>query len=565
MNTPPQNPPAPAPPDTAMEPAGAPQSLPLGTLLKQAGLIKEPMIEYALKIQKATNERLGAVLLRLRMVTDDEIARVLARQTGLAYDDLDGATSDPTILKQIPYVFAKKTDMLPVAVENERLIIAVGDPFSERAMAQIGRFTHYPVTVHVAPQAKLRRLIDRFYYRLEHPLTAEVEQITLAAREGRNYSTERLVDLVLNTALDLRASDIHISPTETATLVSYRTDGVLHPQYAFHASTHSRIVSTIKVTAGMNIAEQNRPQDGRMTLKFLGDEFDLRISTIPTAHGENMVIRLLATGVGLMSVVGLGFDERQVEAIVRLVEQPYGMILATGPTGSGKSTTLYALLRYIDCIENNVLTVEDPIEFDMPLVHQVAVNEKAGVTFASAIRTFFRQDPDIILVGEIRDEETATLGIRAALTGHLVLSTLHTNDAAGRHRPPRDLGVGMFLLSNSLSGVVAQRLLRRLCSYCKRPVTLTDAERQRFGIKASQAFRAVGCDRCLRTGYLGRVAAGEVLEIDGEIQGLVANGRPAHEIQQAAQRKGMHTIKDSALRLVAAGLTDLAEVGRVVK
>jgi type IV pilus assembly protein PilB len=373
------------------------------------------------------------------------------------------------------------------------------------------------------------------------------------------------VELFLDTAVDLGASDVHFNPTENVTLITYRIDGVLQPQYSLPAVMHNRLISTIKISAGMDIAEQNRPQDGRMTVKYLGEDFDLRISTVPTAYGENMVIRVLSGGVSILSLSDLGFGDDQVAITGRLGREPHGMILATGPTGSGKSTTLYALLRSINCIDRNVMTVEDPIEFDMPMAHQVAVNEKAGITFASAIRTFFRQDPDVILVGEIRDEETATLGIRAALTGHLVLSSLHANDAAGAITRLNDLGVGFFLLSTSLSGIIAQRLVRRLCPYCKRPAATTDEERRRFKLENTQILKAVGCAHCRRTGYLGRLAIGEVLEVDEEMRELIAQGKSSIEINRAAVRKGMRTLKQSALQLVAAGATDLAEVDRVVK
>jgi len=372
---------------------------PIGTLLKEAGIITEEMIVYALKVQKTTGERLGETLLRIGFVTDSEVASVLANQAGFPFTDLKGATPDKKILGQIPFNFAQKSNILPFDFVEGELVVAVGDPFDSRMLSNMERFSRFPLSLSVAPEGELRRKIEQLYYLADHPIQAEVEQIGMDAQADRNFSAEQLSELLLSTAIENGSSDIHISPTSFATLVSYRIDGVLQLTYTLPQVCHSRLVASFKVISDMDIADQNRPQDGRTSFEFLGENYDLRVSTIPTPHGENLVIRVLVGGSGMIPVEDLGFSQDQVDQVTRLTSAPYGMILATGPTGSGKSTTLYSVLRKVNSMEKNVMTIEDPIEYQMSLVHQVAVNVKAGVTFASAIKSFLRQDPDVILIG----------------------------------------------------------------------------------------------------------------------------------------------------------------------
>lgn len=538
---------------------------PIGVLLKEAGIITEEMIVYALKVQKTTGERLGETLLRIGFVTDSEVASVLANQAGFPYTDLKGATPDTKILGQIPFNFAQKSNILPFDFVEGKLVVAVGDPFDSRMLSNMERFSRFPLSLQVAPEGELRRKIEQLYYLADHPIQTEVEQIGIDAQADRSFSAEHLSELLLSTAIENGSSDIHISPTSFATLVAYRIDGVLQLTYTLPQVCHSRLVASFKVISEMDIADQNRPQDGRTSFEFLGESYDLRVSTIPTPHGENLVIRVLVGGSGMIPVENLGFSQAQVEQVTRLTSAPYGMILATGPTGSGKSTTLYSILRKVNSMEKNVMTIEDPIEYQMSLVHQVAVNVKAGVTFSSAIKSFLRQDPDVILIGEIRDEETAVLASRAALTGHLVFSTLHTNDAPGAVARLRDLGLGDFMLSSTLSGVVAQRLIRKLCQFCKEEVSLSSLDKASFELQGEKHFSKVGCDRCRGTGYIGRMVVGEVLEIDDEIKVLIAEGGSPHEIAAAGMDKGMTNLRQSAVALVEAGRTDIAEFMRVVK
>ncbi len=537
---------------------------PIGELLTEAGIINEEMIRYALQVQKVSKERLGEILLRLRFVTDTEIARVLSEQSGHPFTDLAGVLPEVEVLRQLPYNFAQRYDLLPVALENGELIVVTADPFDDQGLSRISRFARNPIRLQVAPRSKLREDIQHHYYFAEHPIEQEVERIATAAQSERNWSPERLVELLIDTAIDMGASDVHINPTGFATLVSYRIDGVLQLRYSLPAQIHHRLSSTIKIESSMDIAEMNRPQDGRRTYAFLQEEYDLRVSIIPTIRGENVVIRVLSGGGELISAESIGFRAEQVEAVQRIADRPFGMLLVTGPTGSGKSTTLYAMLRKINAMEKNVLTIEDPVEYNMPLIRQMAVNERAGITFSSAIRNFLRQDPDVMLVGEIRDGETAGLAVTAAQTGHLVLSTLHTNDASGAIPRLRDLGVEDFLISSSLAGIVAQRLVRRLCPYCKEEVALAAQEKERLKLNVDIVQQHVGCEHCQDTGYIGRTAVGEVLEVDDDIRRLIDAQATSLAIKAACVEKGMKTMWDSALQLVEQGVTDLYEIERVI-
>jgi len=536
---------------------------PIGELLKEAGIITDEMINYALTIQRVSRERLGDVLLRLRFTTDTEVARVLARQSDLPYEPLDAFVPVSGALAQLPFTIAQKTGLLPIEVIDGNLVVATHDPFNIEIENRIGRFTSYPFTLVVAPASRLNRLVQRAYYIAEHPIDEEVERLAETILAGREFSAERLFDLLISSAIDLNASDLHISPTPAAMLVSYRVDGVLQLRYALPPQTHGRVVSTCKVRAGLDIADATRAQDGRMSFTFLDGNYDLRVSTMPATQGENLVVRILSGGGELISLEDIGFNAQQLEVLRTMTSSPNGTILVTGPTGSGKTTSLYGMLRRINAMEKNVLTIEDPVEYQMPLMHQVEVNEKAGINFAGAIRSFLRQDPDVILVGEIRDEETATQAMRAAQTGHLVFSSLHTNDALGAIMRLRDLGVVDYILSSSLIGIVAQRLLRRLCQHCKRPMDATPDELWE-SLPMNSLYEHVGCEHCHGTGYSGRQAVAEVLLIDEELSRRIESGSSPYELNRIAKERGHITMHVAAVEMVKAGLTDISEFKRVL-
>ena len=537
---------------------------PIGELLKEAGIITDEMINYALTIQRVSRERLGDVLLRLRFTTDTEVARVLARQSGLPYDSLDAFVPVADALAQLPFTIAQKTGLLPIEVIDGNLVIAIHDPFNSEIQSRLERFTSYPFKLVIAPASRLHRLVQRAYYIAEHPIDEEIERLAETILAGREFSAERLFDLLISSAIDLNASDLHISPTPAATLVSYRVDGVLQLRYALPPQTHGRVVSTCKVRASLDIADATRAQDGRMSFTFLDGKYDLRVSTMPATQGENLVVRILSGGGELISLEDIGFSAHQLELLRTMIARPHGTILVTGPTGSGKTTSLYGMLRRINAMEKNVLTIEDPVEYQMPLIRQVEVNEKAGINFSGAIRSFLRQDPDVILVGEIRDEETATQAMRAAQTGHLVFSSLHTNDALGAIMRLRDLGIVDYVLSSSLIGIVAQRLLRHLCQHCKRPMDATPGELWE-SLPMKSLYEHVGCELCRGTGYSGRQAVAEVLLVDEELSRRIETGSSPYELNRVAQERGHVTMHFSGVEMVKAGLTDISEFRRVLE
>lgn len=540
-------------------------ALRLGDLLRQANIVTDEMINYALNVQKATGTRLGDTLKKLKLATDYDIATVLAKQASMGYTDLDAVTPEVGLLGNIPHDIAKKYEVLPIAIDGNQLIIAVADPFNKEMINKIQSVIIHEPRFLVAPRAALLRKIEHVYYLASHPLEEEIRSISDAFRRKESFQVEKLLELIVKSAIDHRASDIHINASDVATLVSYRIDGVLQLSHALPTELHTRLVAAIKQLCKMDITERNRSQDAHSDFLFLHEKYDLRLSTVPTAHGENVVIRILAAESPIRSLTELGFNPKQRGIVKRMVESPYGMILAVGPTGSGKSTSLYSMVRKINLIQKNLMTIEDPIEYDMPLVKQVNVNKKAGISYTSAIRSFLRQDPDALLIGEIRDAETAQLSMRAAQTGHLVLSTIHANDTSGAISRLRDLGAGDFALASSLNGVIAQRLARKLCKHCRKVVEVTDADRRRLNITKAKIFRHAGCQHCRQTGYIGRTVVAELLEVDDDLRALIDQGGSQMEIQQLARKKGFESLSEAGVALIEAGKIDIAEFFRIIK
>jgi len=533
----------------------------IGQLLLKSGSITEEMLSFTTKVQQVSRERIGDIMMRLRFATDREIAATVAEQSDLEYDPMLVVSSSPEALAQIPSNVAQKHGLLPLAIEDGHLKVASIDPNARASMDRLSRYTSYPLKIVVAPEARLRREVQRQYHLVENYIEQEIVRIAQAAAAGRDFVAEKLMELIMQSAIEYNATDIHISPTELATLISFRLDGVMQLCYSLPASAHGRLVSVFKVAAGMDIAESNRPKDGHMPFTYLQERYDLRISTIPSVTGENMVIRLLSGSQEFLSLQDLGLTSQQIGCIGRIAGSPHGIVLVSGPTGSGKTTTLYAVLRTINAMQKNIITIEDPVEYTMPLVQQVQVNEKAGITFASSIRSFLRQDPDVLVIGEIRDEETAGLSMRAALTGHLVFSTVHTNDAVGAVVRLRDLGVQDYIISSTIRGVISQRLLRRLCPHCKKPST---RDTPWFDLEPGVTYEHAGCSMCRNTGYIGRTVIAEVLQMDASLTAMIGEGATINEIQQAATARGMRTLSDAGRELVAGGVTDIAEYERVL-
>lgn len=540
----------------------------LGTLLQEYGLITEEQIQYAVQEQKATGERLGECLIRLGLLIDTDLARALAKQAGLPFIDLRTFVPDREVLGRIPGQAARHSQILPLRIENGNINVAVADPFNSVVSDTVFRIAGLPSNTYVAAGTELRKAIEKFYYLLEHPVDEEIEAETLRLRAspGVDADVKSLLNMLLTSAVSSRATDIHITPSDVSTRIMLRIDGVMRLVHVFPGNLHKRLITNVKVRAGMDISEQRKPQDGRMTFEFLGDLFDIRVSSARTNFGENIVLRLLPSkGNRALGMRDLGFEPEQAEQLRSLFGSPYGMALVTGPTGSGKTTTLYAALRTQDAIGKNIITIEDPIEYEFLMIRQTQVNKKAGYTFSSAIRTFMRQDPDVILVGEIRDEETAILATRAALTGHLLLSTLHTNTSIGALARLKDLGISPYLLANSLSGVLAQRLIRRLCPNCKQPYSPPEELIRASNLPPDHTYYRPGCcDQCRDTGYLGRLAIAEILIVSGDIVHMIARDAPLGEIEDYVRDQGVVDLAEAGRRKVLDGSTSIEELTRVI-
>lgn len=538
----------------------------IGDLLKDEGIITDREIGLALLEQRSTRERVGDILLRLGLVTQTELAQAIAKQGGIEFLELRNFFPQKEALASLPVQFARDNSLLPVSLEDGNLVVATSEPDNSKTIDLASRISQKRIRCVVASATQIQKHIEKDYYLLEHPLDEEInQQLEHAKYNAQEVDTEKLVRLLLMSAINSRATDIHFTPTNKTTQIHFRVDGILHPFYTFPIELHSRIVSSIKVKTDMDISEQRKPQDGRLTFDFLNESFDIRISTLRVTHGENMVMRILSSSEELYSIRGLGLEAGDVAQLEGLLQKPFGMFLVSGPTGSGKTTTLYAALRGLDSIEKNIVTVEDPIEYQFPLIRQTQVNEKAGYTFSAAVRAFLRQDPDVILIGEIRDADTAGMGLRAAQTGHLVLSTVHANDAVGAIPRLKDLGMKDYMVSSSLICVIAQRLVRALCPYCKEEYSSGEEESRLFGIRpGTPVYAARGCPKCLKTGYLGRLMVDEVLTVDKEIERLISNGAHPFEIKEAAISEGMVTLRGDGIRKILSGRTSYAEVLRVL-
>lgn len=521
---------------------------PLLAQLRQMGYLSVQQADYALRVGQSINQGAAAVLRLLRLASDADIARGLGQLTGLTVWQPDATLVDTAALGRVPFAFARQHRMLPVREVDGVLHIAIEDPHEVDAQQRLRRHVPGPVQWLVSPRAALVAAIEMAYHFASHPSADELTREL--ARVGADLDGGRLVRLALGDAVERGASDLHFTPSGFALLLSYRIDGVLTLHHVLPSALHARVASALKVEAGMDIAESRRPQDGGFTLQIASQPYDLRVSTMPTTHGENIVVRVLSLRGEVLPLDQCGFWPEQVAQIESLMRAPDGLVLSTGPTGSGKTTTLYSGLRLLNALERNIMTVEDPVEYHVPLIRQVRLNDKAGMSFANAIRGFLRQDPDVMLVGEIRDAETATMAVRAAQTGHLVPATLHTNDALGAVARLRDLGVPAYLLSATLRGVIGQRLLRRLCPACRQPA-------------GGQRYTAVGCPRCNGSGYRGRLAVGEVLLVDDQLRGLIDQQAGEAEMRRSVLSRGFVPMLAWARRLVEVGVTDSNEVTRV--
>jgi type IV pilus assembly protein PilB len=545
------------------------------------GLLTEAQLDAALAEQARTGKQLGRILIESGTISETDLVRTLAKQVGLDYFDLGDATIDPSAVSLVSESMARRYQAIAVGWEDGKLVVAMADPSNVFALDDIRAITGHEVKTVVASPSELAATIDR-YFRLD----TEVDTVAQAAADEFSETEDlgsvnevledapivKFVNLLITQAVTDRASDIHVEPTETDLRIRFRIDGVLHEVMRSPRSIQAGVISRLKVMADINIAERRVPQDGRISLKVGGRAIDLRVATLPTVYGEKVVMRILDKGHALLRLEDLGFLSETHERFSSSYRKPYGTILVTGPTGSGKSTTLYATLNLLNEAHRNIITVEDPVEYRLAGINQVQVHPKAGLTFASALRSILRADPDVILVGEIRDRETATIAIEAALTGHLVLSTLHTNSAASTPMRLVEMGVEPFLVTSALDCVVAQRLARRLCDHCKEAFQPSEAELVEAGWPVDELSgadwpvleRAVGCPSCGKTGYRGRFAIHEVMILSEEIERMVIERRSTDDIAKQAVMEGMITLKHDGLRKVALGQTTLEEIFRVV-
>ncbi len=552
---------------------------PLGALLVAEALITQDQLDAGLVEQASSGKPLGRILVERGQLNEVDLAKALAAQAGLEYVDLGDYAVDRVAVGLIPEPVARRYRALPIGWSDGRLVVAMADPTNVFALDDINALTKAEVQAVVVTKDQLLETLDRFH-RLDGE-AGEVAQIAAdsvsAADEvaqGREAVDEapivRFVNLLITQAVADRASDIHVEPAETDLRIRFRVDGVLHEVMRSPRSIQAGVISRLKIMADINIAERRLPQDGRMSLTVGGRTVDLRVATHPTVHGEKVVLRILDTSQASLNLADLGFSTEALRRYEACYRKPYGTILVTGPTGSGKSTTLYATLSLLNQEDRNIITIEDPVEYRMADVNQIQINPRAGLTFAAALRSILRADPDIILLGEIRDRETAVIAIEAALTGHLVLSTLHTNDAASTPMRLIEMGVEPFLVTSALDCVVAQRLARRLCERCREPYEPTPAELVEADWRTAelgerpQLYRPAGCPACSRTGYRGRLAIQEVMVMSEEIERMIIERFSSDDVRKAAMSQGMTTLREDGLRKAAQGVTTLEEVFRVV-
>jgi len=560
------------------EPSAARKRRQLGELLLAEALITPDQLNRALEIHRATGERLGRVLLDMGVVDQEHVARLLSRQIGVEFVRLTGQPLSEDLLRILPAALASRLQAVPIAKADGTLTVAMVDPLDVLALDEIRRHTGCDVKVAVTTVRDFQYALnqypaldaaaDELARDLPRPQVIE-EEISLERlrRLADEQPVVRLVNRLIEEAVRKRASDIHIEPQERHIRVRYRIDGVLLTRGTLPDYVQAQVVSRIKIMANMDIAERRIPQDGSLQTRVDGRAIDVRVSTIPAFYGEKAVLRLLDKSAPIYDLDKLGLSSHNITRLRRVIRLPQGIFLLTGPTGSGKTTTLYAILNELNSEQVNIVTIEDPVEYQIAGITQMQVHPKAGVTFASSLRHFLRQDPDIIMVGEVRDQETARIAIQAALTGHLVLSTLHTNDAPGAITRLLDMGIEPYLVASALEGVAAQRLVRVLCPKCKEPDPYgVDELQARFGARspAGTYFLGRGCEFCNYTGYRGRVALFEIAEMTDELRHLVINRAPHHTLKEAAEGAGMTTLLADGLAKAAAGVTSLAEVWRVV-
>jgi len=541
----------------------------LGEILIERRQITPEELDQALELQKDRGEKVGKILVDLGFVSQKDVLAALGDQLSLRVLTLDGPPPASPETERLSPRFLRQFRCLPAGFDDSSLTLAMADPLDFETIAAVRHVTGLKVQPALAAEQEILDSLERYYGASQKTETTGYEESAEAAEDLehlRDMASEapviRLVNAMIAAAVEKRASDIHIEPFEKEFRVRYRIDGVLHPQDAPPRELKAAIISRVKLMAKLNIAERRLPQDGRIKIRTLGREVDLRVSTLPTLYGESVVMRLLDRSAGdFYDLKVLGFTEQMLRQMEHFTSLPHGIFLVTGPTGSGKSTTLYSALKRINLVDRKIITIEDPVEYQMDGINQIHVNPQIGLTFSAGLRHIVRQDPDVIMVGEIRDRETADIAIRAALTGHLVFSTLHTNDAPSAITRLTDMGVENYLLTSSLVAVLAQRLVRVICPECKQPA----GERLTPAGTSIPVWRGGGCERCFGTGHIGRVGIFEMMQLNDELRRLIMRNEDASVLTEAAKRNGMNTLREDGWGKVATGVTTAEEVMRVTQ
>ncbi len=560
----------------------------LGEALVEVGILTKEQLLKALEVQKQSGGKLGQILVKLGYITEEVLLAFLGKQAGMQFVSLQefGEISEE-VIKCVPETIVRRQELIPIAKKNNSITIALSDPFNVLAIDEIKLITGCNVEVVIASEKEIKEAIEKYYKKKDSfqelqeieeeaekkleidkiEILEEKEEIDLGKEDTESVPVVKAVNHIIEHAINSKASDILIEPQEKNVRIRYRIDGIFHDQRPIPKKFQTSIVARIKIMAKIDITEKRKPQDGRIKLTYAGKQINLRISTVPTSFGEKVAIRIIDAQALCLPLQELGFEEEQLKIFEKSIKQPYGMILVTGPTGCGKTTTLYSALNVLNNPDVNIMTVEEPVEVVIYGINQVNVNEKAGLTFASALRAFLRQDPDIIMVGEIRDKETIEIAINASLTGHLVFSTLHTNDAPSSITRLLNMNVEPFLVASTLTLVVSQKLLRKVCKYCREPYNVESEQLKPLGVTPEMVnnvstvslYKGRGCQKCLN-GYKGRIGIFETLEITEKIKELIIKGASHFEIKKAARKQGMLTLREIALRKLLAGVTTVEEV-----
>ncbi len=554
----------------------------LGEILLKHTSLSEKQLEDALVVQREKGGKLGDILIERGYLTPEEIQKALSVQLGLPFlPDIPANDISADLVQNIPINYAKENEIIPLRREGTNVVVAIANPLNQTILEDLRMILKAEVQPVLASPLKIQDAINRVYEKKEEKAIAEIGEeamdLTYDLEEPEDLldaSDEapiiRLVNSLLFRAVKERASDIHVEPHEREVVVRFRIDGILYDVYKPPKAFQNSIVSRIKVMADLDIAEKRLPQDGRIRIKVAGKDIDIRLSTVPVTHGERIVMRLADKSTVILALKDLGFEGALLQKLEELIQKTHGIILVTGPTGSGKTATLYACISQLNSVEVNILTVEDPVEYQIKGIGQIPVNPKINLTFAAGLRAILRQDPDIVMIGEIRDLETAEIAIQASLTGHLVISTLHTNDAPGAVTRLVDMGVEPFLVSSSILGVIGQRLIRRICQSCKTLYTPLEKELTELGlsqndIRGKTIYTAKGCDKCMNTGYSGRTCIKELFVVDDEIRQMILAGGDSNTLKKKSIEKGMKTIRDDGILKILQGITTIEEILRATQ